>query len=235
MKNHKNYGNKILSIFLVSAVFLLLTVVPVSFGAAINERQVKVPLVIDVSYAIAGAQFTFEYSAGLEFVSYEKSSTVFSALTTPVVMKNGYTYLGFYTVDNRYAPENGKLDVGCLVFNCLNDDSQKVTLTEIKLVQIVDNGETRSEFLVPVVIKVSSENVIKGSSVDGGNGESLIGDRDSSVDDDSASLIVAHDLLVDNSEGSGLSVGFWIALVLLFVAICVIGVLIVVKKHVNIK
>jgi len=251
MKNHKKYGNRIMSIFLVSAVFLLLSVVPVSFGATINERQVKVPLVIDVSYAIAGAQFTFEYSSGLEFVSYEKSEVVSSALTTPVVVKNGYTSVGFYNADNKYAPKDGKLDVGYLVFNCLNDDSQKVTLTEIKLVQIVDNGETRSEFLAPVEIKVLPENDVKGSSVGDNNSASSIdakgssvGDnnsassidaRDSSADDDSASLIVAHDLLVDNSEGSGMSVGFWIALVLLVVAVCGIGVFIVMKKRVNIK
>jgi len=258
MKNHKKYGNRIMSIFLVSAVFLLLTVVPVSFGATLNERQVKVPLVIDLSYAIAGAQFTFEYSSGLEFVSHEKSEVVSSALTTPVVVKNGYTSVGFYNADNKYVPKDGKLDVGYLVFDCLNNGSQKVTLTEIKLVQIVDNGETRSEFLAPVEIKVSPENSSGGSSVDGAKGSSgdsangvssigakgssvdddnvlSIGDKDSLGDDDGASLIVAHDLLGDNSEGSLLSVGFWIAVVFLVVAVCGIGVFIIMKKRANIK
>jgi len=251
MKNHKKYGNKIMSILLVSTVFLLLTVVPVSFGATINEQQVKVPLVIDLSYTIAGAQFTFEYSTGLEFVSYEKSTAVSSALTTPVVVKNGYTSVGFYNADNKYVPENGKLDVGYLVFNCLNDNSQKVTLTEIKLVQIVNNGETRSEFLAPVEIKVSPENSSGGSSGDSANGVSSIGDKGSSGDDDNvssigdkdslgddddgASLIVAHDLLGDTSEGSLLSIGFWIAIALLVVAVCGIGVFIIMKKRANIK
>jgi hypothetical protein len=258
MKNHKKYGNKIMSILLVTTVFLLLTVVPVSFGATINEQQVKVPLVIDLSYTIAGAQFTFEYSSGLAFVSYEKSEAVSSALTTPVVVKNGYTSAGFYNADNKYVPKDGKLDAGYLVFNCLNDDSQKVTLTEIKLVQIVNNGETRSEFLAPVEIKVSPENSSGGSSVDDAKGSSVdstngvssigakgssvddgnvssIGDKDSSVDDDGASLIVAHDLLVDNSEGFGLSVGFCIAIVLLVVAVCGIGVFVILKKRTNIK
>ena len=242
MKNHKKYSNKIMSIILVTTVFLLLTVVSVSFGAAINERQVKVPLVIDLSYAIAGAQFTFEYSTGLEFVSYEKSTAVFSALTTPVVVKNGYTSVGFYNADNKYVPENGKLDAGYLVFNCLNNSSQKITLTEIKLVQVVDNGETCSEFLVPVEIQVSPENSsggssvdsVKGSSVDSANGSS-IGVNGSSEDDDGASLIVARDLLVDNLEGFRWSVVFWIAIALLVVAVCGIGVYIVMKKRVNTK
>ena len=174
------------------------------------------------------------------------------------MVKNGYTSVGFYNADNKYVPKDGKLDVGYLVFNCLNDDSQKVTLTEIKLAQIVDNGETRSEFLAPVEIKVLPENSsgglsvdgAKGSSGDGANGgssigakgssvdddnASSIGDKDSSADDDSASLIAAHDLLVDNSKDSGLSVGFWIALVLLVVAVCGIGVFVIMKKRTNIQ
>ena len=223
-----------MSIFLVTAVFLLLSVVSVSFGAVVDECTVQVPLVIDLSHVIAGAQFAFEYSAGLEFVSYEKSEAVFSALTTPVVVKNGYTYLGFYNVDNRYAPENGKLDMGYLVFNCLNDDSQQVTMTEIKLVQVGDDGTTRSEFLAPVEIKVSSENGVEALSVDGDDGALLSGDKVSSVDD-GALLSGDKDLLVDNSEGSWLSVGFWIALVFLFVVVCCAGVFIIMKKRVNVK
>jgi len=239
-----------MSIFLVTAVFLLLSVVSVSFGAVVDECTVQVPLVIDLSHVIAGAQFAFEYSTGLEFVSYEKSEAVFSALTTPVVVKNGYTYLGFYNVDNRYAPENGKLDMGYLVFNCLNDDSQQVTMTEIKLVQVGDDGTTRSEFLAPVEIKVSSENGVEALSVDGDDGALLSGDKVSSVDgddgallsgdkvssvDDGALLSGDKDLLVDNSEGSWLSVGFWIALVFLFVVVCCAGVFIIMKKRVNVK
>ena len=223
-----------MSIFLVTAVFLLLSVVSVSFGAVVDECTVQVPLVIDLSHVIAGAQFAFEYSTGLEFVSYEKSEAVFSALTTPVVVKNGYTYLGFYNVDNRYAPENGKLDMGYLVFNCLNDDSQQVTMTEIKLVQVGDDGTTRSEFLAPVEIKVSSENGVEALSVDGDDGALLSGDKVSSVDD-GALLSGDKDLLVDNSEGSWLSVGFWIALVFLFVVVCCAGVFIIMKKRVNVK
>jgi hypothetical protein len=183
MKNYKKNVTQLMSTLLIMAVFLSLIVFPVSFGAVVNDCQVHVPLVIDLSYAVAGVQFTFEYSAGLEFVSYEKSSAVSSALTTPVVVKNGYTYLGFYNADNLYAPKDGKLDAGYLVFNCLTDDSQQVTLTEIKLVQIVDDGATRNAFVAPVEIKVSSGNVVEASSVDSGSsGSSGSGDGVSLVD-----------------------------------------------------
>ncbi|MCL2643020.1 MAG: hypothetical protein FWD52_05880 [Candidatus Bathyarchaeota archaeon] len=227
--------------------------VSVSLGAVNNnvDRQVQIPLVIDLSYPIAGAQFAFEYSTGLEFVSYEKSNTVSSALTTPVVVKNGRTHLGFYTADNKYVPKDGKLDMGYLVFNCLNNDPQKITLTEIKLVQITDNGATHGAFLSPVEIKISSENVLEISSVDGassvgaksssvndgdgGTPSSSFGAKSSSVDGDGsgdgASSSGIKDLLMDNSEDSWLSVSFWVTLALLFVVACVAGVFIILKKR----
>ncbi|MCL2476720.1 hypothetical protein [Candidatus Bathycorpusculum sp.] len=258
MKNYKKNVGQVVSIVLVLAVFLSLVVVPVSFGAVLNDCQVRVPLVVDLSYVIAGAQFVFEYSAGLEFVSYEKSATVYSALTTPVVVKNGYACLGFYNADNLYVPKDGKLDVGYLVFNCLTDDPQQITLTEIKLVQIVDDGgATRNEFLAPVEIKVSSGKVLEVSSVGGGDGGSggalLVDDKVSSVGDVSdggsggallvddkvssvgdvadASLGGAQNLLRGASEGSWLPVGFWVVLVCLFVVAFGAGVFVIMKKR----
>ncbi|MCL2135318.1 MAG: hypothetical protein FWH37_07195 [Candidatus Bathyarchaeota archaeon] len=255
MKVCKKYSNKLLSIFLVLVVFLLMYVVPVSFGATISERQVKVPLFVDLSSAIAGAEFAFEYSSGLEFVSYEKSGTVFSAVTTPIVVKNGQTYLGFYNVDNRYAPTNGKLDMGYLIFNCSDDASQYVTLTEIKLVRVVDNDTTRSEFLAPVEIKISPENNTvdssvtdtdnttsstgtKDSSINSNDGNtSLPGVKDSSVNDndDSVSSTGTKDTIVDISKGSGVPHGFWVIFVILFVVTGGVGVFIIMKKRTNIK
>jgi hypothetical protein len=230
MKKYKKNGNKILSFLLVAVSFLLLSVVPVSFGAVVDDCQVKVPLVIDLSSGIAGVQFAFEYSTGLEFVSYEKSDAVSSALTTPVVVKNGYTNLGFYNSDNRYVPENGKLDMGYLVFNCLNDNSQQVTLSEIKLVQVVSDGSTRSEFLAPVEIKVSPENNLGGSSV---VGEPVIGEPASA--DDGASLISATDSSVDNPDGFQLSGGLWVVIVLLLAVACGAGIFVTMKKRADSK
>jgi hypothetical protein len=233
MKNRKKRNNKIMSILLVATVFLCMNVVPVSFGAVIDKYPVQVPIVIDLSYVIAGMQFTFEYSTGLEFVSYEKSATVSSALATPVVVKDGYTHFGFYNVDNKYVPSDGKLDVGYLIFNCLTDDSQQVTLTEIKLVQVIDNDTTRSEFLAPVTIKVSPENGSMAPLIDG---VSLIDDKSSTVDIvDSVLVIDDKDVSVDNSSGSWISIGFWITLVLFIVVICSAGVFIIIKRRSNIQ
>ncbi|MDR0459822.1 MAG: hypothetical protein LBH62_00030 [Nitrososphaerota archaeon] len=258
MKNHKKNGNKITSILLLMSLFLLMTTIPGSSGATTTDRQVHVPLVIDLTYAIAGAQFTFEYSTGLDFVSYEKSSDISSAITTPVVVKSGYTSVGFYNTDNQYTPKNGKLDMGYLVFNCLNNGTQKVTLTEIKLVQVTGNGETRSEFLSPVEIKVTSESSFENSSTNGsGNDESSLLNsakgsssngsgnavdssssndaRDSSTDSDGGVSLIGADenLPVNNSENSMLSVGYWIAIIILLAVVCSASVFIVMKKRVN--
>jgi uncharacterized membrane protein len=163
MKHLKRYSCSIIAILL--AVFLVINAISISLGATLNEDQVQVPLVIDVSYAVAGVEFAFEYSSGLEFVSYEKSTAVSSALNTPVVVKNGRTYLGFYNVDNRYVPENGKIDCGYLVFNRSSNDSQSVKLSEIKIVQVVDKETTRSTLLSPVELKISPKNNTGNTSV----------------------------------------------------------------------
>jgi len=251
MKAYKKNSNKLLSFLLVSAVFLLMVIVPVSFSDAINERQVKIPLVIDLPYAIAGAEFTFTYSTGLEFVSYEKSAVVSSALVTPVVVKNGHTYLGFYNADNRYVSENGKLDMGYLVFNCLTDTPQQVVLTETKLVQVVDSDTTRSEILAPVEIKISSENNLEVSPASvssssgtsttgaktssGGDGAPLTGAKYSAVDDDNNAPLDDRNSSVDNPKNSWLPINYWFALVLLFIVACGAGVFIIMKKRANNK
>jgi cobalamin biosynthesis Mg chelatase CobN len=127
-------------------------------------------------------------------------------------------------------------------------------LTEIKLVRVVDNDATRSEFLAPVEIKVSPENNAVDSSVNdtdnstsstGTNGSSVSGTDDSTSvdgvkdslvsDDDGTSLTGAKNSLVDDSYGSWLSVGFWVAVVFLFVVVCGVGVFLIMKKRVNTK
>ena len=251
MKNHKKDINKMALTLLMSTVFLLLSVVPVLFGAVSNEYQVQVPLVIDLSHSIAGAQFAFEYTAGLEFVSYEKSDSVSSALTTPVVVKDGHTHVGFYNTDNKYMSKEGKLDMGYLVFNRLSDNPQQVTITEIKLVQITDSGATHSEFLTPVEIKISPE---KGN-VSSINNSSRAAPNDTNVSsannnsgtpndtkitsiDDKSSVTAPNDtrdLQADKSEDPWLLRGFWIALGFLFVVVCCVGIFISTKKRVNAK
>ncbi|MCL1970355.1 MAG: hypothetical protein FWF66_02720 [Candidatus Bathyarchaeota archaeon] len=262
MKHLKHYSRPLIVILL--AVFLLMSAIPVSFGA-LNEGQVRVPLVIDVSYAVAGVEFAFEYSAGLEFISYEKSAVVSSALNTPVVVKKSCTYLGFYNADNRYMPENGKLDCGYLIFKCSSDTFQVVKLTEIKLVQVIDKDTTRSTLLTPVEIKISPENNTEnttvnnndnsgsvdgglssgsknsstsGGSVDGGSSFGVRNQPESSKNGGGDGVLsVDNDSGVDGSKDSWLSASFWVAIVFLviIVVVCGVGVFVFLKKRTNPK
>jgi len=116
-------------------------------GAAAETEQVKVPIVIDISKPIAGAEFEFEYTDGLEFVGFEKSEEVKSASTTPVVKKGEKTYFGFYAAENNYAPQNGKLNVGYLIFNYNGNGEQSVVITEAKFVEVIDKDNTKNELI----------------------------------------------------------------------------------------
>ncbi|MCL2150366.1 MAG: hypothetical protein FWH51_05550 [Dehalococcoidia bacterium] len=142
-----------LLLFLASSQAVSAAPVPLNMGT--DEHQVRVPLVLDLSHAIAGAEFAFEYSNGLVFVAYEKSAAVSSAATTPVVTKGKETRLGFYNTDNRYAPSGGKLDTGFLVFSYAGSGTESVTLSEIKLVQVIDQDTTHSEFLDSLEFTIS--------------------------------------------------------------------------------
>jgi hypothetical protein len=155
---------KALKSLLLSSLVVLSAVIPISITAAsvtadTEAQQVQIPIVVDLSYAIAGAELAFTYSDGLEFISYQKSEALSSALTTPVVVKNGITYLGFYNTTNAYAPTNGKLNLGVLIFSCNTEDTETVTLSQIKLVTVIDRETTESRFLDPREFTVSSPNI----------------------------------------------------------------------------
>ena len=86
-----------------------------SFAAFAEE--VRVPVTIALSRPIAGAQFRFHYTDGLEFLSFERSDAVQSAMMTPTVAKDGNIHIGFFGRENNFFPQNGELNAGYLVFN----------------------------------------------------------------------------------------------------------------------
>lgn len=114
-------------------------------AAAEEKREVRVPLSLEAPHAIAGAEFEIEYTPGLKLIAFEKSEAIASAFTTPIVEKNGKTYLGFYHASNELLPQNGVLDVGYLVFEYSGEPDQSVTVTEAKYVEVVDKDTTTSE------------------------------------------------------------------------------------------
>ena len=139
---------------LLCVLLLLICIVPcISLNALAaievsgEKGEVRVPIVLSVPHAIAGAEFEFTYTSGLRFVAFEKSETVRSASTTPVVEKNGNTYFGFYHGSNDFVPENGVLDVGYLIFEYSGEPKQSLTVTEAKYVQVVDKATTNSKII----------------------------------------------------------------------------------------
>ena len=138
------------SLFLVGAM-------PTDSQEASEPEQIRVPLSAEISYDIAGAQFKFSYTDGLVFVGYEKSPAVDAGSSIPEVEKDGFTYRGFYSGSNIFAPQNGSLDMGYLVFEKTGEGAQTVTISEIKLVELIDNETTRDVIIGPLTIAIPQE------------------------------------------------------------------------------
>jgi len=117
---------------------------------AAETETVKVPVKIALSHPIAGAQFKFHHTDGLEFVSFEKSEAVGSAMMTPTVAKDGSINIGFFSRENNFIPQNGELNAGNLIFNYSGASGQKLAMTEVKLVEVIDRDHTKSELLTDV-------------------------------------------------------------------------------------
>lgn len=145
------FKGKILSI--IAVLSLMTFCVSANINASSTEetkepKNVRIPLELEVSHAIAGADFVIEYTSGLKFLSFEKSDTISTAYTTPVVEKKGKTYFGFYYGSNDFEPIDGLLDVGYLVFEHNGDPDQYMLLTEAKYVEVIDKDNTNSRILI---------------------------------------------------------------------------------------
>ncbi len=133
---------------LLFAIFCFSPKVYASASELNVTKEVRVPITLEVPHAIAGAEFEIECTAGLKLISLEKSETIATAYTTPIVEKNGKTYFGFYQGSNDYEPGNGVLDIGFLVFEHSEEPGQYILVTEAKYVQVIDKDNTNSEVLI---------------------------------------------------------------------------------------
>jgi len=119
-----------------------------SLNAAAFAEEVKVPVTVALSKPVAGVQFEFSYTDGLEFVALEKSEAFRSAMSTPTAARDGNTYVGIFSSNNDFAPIDGELNVGYLVFNHSGKPNQTVLVTEVKLVEVIDKNTTQSEAII---------------------------------------------------------------------------------------
>ena len=114
------------------------------------SEEVRVPVAISLSHPIAGAQFKFTHTDGLEFVSFERSELVQSAIMTPTVAKDGNIHIGFFSRENSFVPSGSELNAGQLIFNYSGATGQTVAMTEVKLVEVIDKDNTKSELITDV-------------------------------------------------------------------------------------
>ena len=133
-----------------------------------SPSQVKVPIKVSTSDAVAGVEVECELSSGLTLVSFEKSDVVKAASITPIVEKNGKTYFGIFMAENECIPEKGKLDIGNLVFDYTGEPDQKVTITSIKFATVIDkdNVETNTvQVIESIAVPTTGGLVVGGSEV----------------------------------------------------------------------
>ena len=130
-------------------ICLLFCFLMLSAMLAMSE-EVRIPVTISLSHPIAGAQFEFRHTDGLEFVSFERSAIVQSAIMTPTVAKDGNIHIGFFGRENSFVPSGGELNAGQLVFNYSGATGQTVAMTEVKLVEVIDQDNTKSELITDI-------------------------------------------------------------------------------------
>jgi hypothetical protein len=128
----------------------ILAAIPALSPTSAAAEEIKVPVTIALTHPIAGAQFQFRHTDGLEFVSFERSEAVKAAMMTPTVARDGNIHIGFFGRDNAYIPQGGELNVGNLVFSYSGVPGQTLAMTEVKLVEVIDKDTTNSELLTDI-------------------------------------------------------------------------------------
>ena len=112
-----------------------------------TTNELRVPLdLITGNGAFAGLQFTVELSGGITFTKYDRSATTFNSASPVQTSKNGKLYLGVFSDSNNISPKsNGELHLGDLVFGYTGSAPVSVTISEFKLVRLVNKDTTSSE------------------------------------------------------------------------------------------
>ena len=74
---------------LLTLPFVLGATAVTTLSVSTEQGKVSIPIAISLSYAIAGVEFAFEISDGLEFERFEKSEAVSPSFNTPVITRGG--------------------------------------------------------------------------------------------------------------------------------------------------
>lgn len=107
-----------------------------------GQTTFTINLAVEQSVPYAGAEFGLRTSdPALKLVSFETSTYTSQARTTPFVSKDGTSYFGFYSNENRYS---GKNTLGTLTFSYSGAGAQTVTLDYMNVVRILSPSQVES-------------------------------------------------------------------------------------------
>lgn len=162
----------------VSLLMAMAILLSLAVPTALAVNEIKVPISIklpsDVT-AVAGVELEFNYTSGVTFTKWEKSSVLKSASDISTVKSNGNTLSGVFNKDNLYKPTNGTLDLGYLVFDGTTA-GQSVTIVKAKFVRVVDKDTTDSRDVTEAMtIKLDSSSSGSDSSSGSSSGSSSSG------------------------------------------------------------
>ena len=149
-------------ICLVLAFSLVQTAIANTTIVPIGDIEVRVPLNAATTRGnIAGVQFAVSCPSGLAFLNFEPSQALASAAETPLVNRDGKTYLGFFAGENSIAPVDNTIFLGFLVFAYTGNAPLTFEITELKLVRLIDIVTTNSEnFNGPFVYNIQRAGVV---------------------------------------------------------------------------
>lgn len=132
---------------------------------------------IEEEKTFAGAEFGITLPDGVTLVSVDYlDDTIKSASHTPVVVKNGCAYFGFYVTENSFS---GTYNAARLTFEYEKDEAAEIKLDSSGVIFIDSEGKTESDkgsepFTVEI-LRAGTDGSENGANTGGGSGGSCGG------------------------------------------------------------
>lgn len=142
-----------------------------------DRTEFSIELNIEEDELFAGAEFGITLPEGMSLSSVEYlDEDIKNASHTPVVVKNGCAYFGFYSAENVFS---GEYNAAKLTFRYEGDDDTEIKLDSSQVVYVEDDGTTSGDktsapFTVEILRVDGSGGNGSGSSGGGGGGGTIM-------------------------------------------------------------
>ncbi|MDR1796824.1 MAG: hypothetical protein LBR44_05170 [Clostridiales Family XIII bacterium] len=104
-----------------------------------GASTVSIPVTVPAAGAIAGAEIEYSASPGLAYVRFEPAENLENKTETAIGDKR---YVGCFSTDNRYVPENGAVHFGNLVFTYSGDAPESILFSEVRVHTVSGEGDS---------------------------------------------------------------------------------------------